>query len=175
MDGDLYDNNEEGGGEVLPDTQIKSYMYKRTKRGDPKESAYEPRDYYDVPPDAYIAALRQKYTVSLGANAVNDSKLRLAEMLMMKYQIRRDRTFGFRPSPFFGHYAVTKATSEKERVRVFPTACDPNELLSPLVPTDPTTDLARQRLGLSRLCGTLKTPQNYNISTSFDPAAARQW
>ena len=174
MNGDLSDNNEEGGGEVLPDSQIKSYLYYRKgKNGDGKPDsgqAYEPRDYYDVPPDAYIAALRQKYTVSLGVNAVNDSKLRLAEMLMMKYQIRRDRTFGFRPSPFFGHYAVTRP-GKKDGVRAFPTACDPNELLSLGIPTDPTTDLARQRLGLSRLCGALNIPQNYNISTSFDKNA----
>ena len=163
MNGDLADSLPlgAGGGEVLPDTQIKSYRY---GRGGSKESAYEPRDYYDVPPEAYIAALRQKYTVSMGTDAVNESKLRLAEMLMMKYQIRRDRTFGFRPSPFFGHYAVTKARSEKDRVRVFPTACDPNELLSLGVPTNPTTDLARQRLGLSRLCGALKIPSNYDLS-----------
>ena len=163
MNGDLSDNGPPaaGGGEVLPDTQIKSYRY---KRGGSKESAYEPRDYYDVPPEAYIAALRQKYTVSMGVDAVNEDKLRLAEMLMMKYQLRRDRTFGFRPSPFFGHYAVTKAKSEKDRVRVFPTACDPNELLSLGVSTNPTTDLARQRLGLSRLCGALKIPSNYDLS-----------
>ena len=172
MNGDRSDKNVPDGGEVLPDSQIKSYLY---KRGGPKDpgNAYEPRDYYDVPPEAYIAALRQKYTISLGADAVNDSKLRLAEMLMMKYQVRRDRTFGFRPSPFFGHYAVTASATRQDVVRVFPTACDPNELLSLGVPTNPTTDLARQRLGLSRLCGTLKIPQSYNLSTPFDPNAAR--
>ena len=62
----------------------------------------------------------------------------------------------------------------KNDVRVFPTACDPNELLPPVnstAPTNPTTDLARQRLGLSRLCGALNIPQNYNLSTSFDQNA----
>ncbi len=172
---ELMDGDVPKGGEVLPGSQIKNYKYTAYKAGDLRDSAYVPQDYYDVPPEAYIAALRQKYTVSSGSDAINDSKLRLAEMLMMKYQIRRDRTFGFRPSPFFGHYTVTKSTESNEGsdVRVFPTACDPNELLSLGVPTNPTTNLARQRLGLSRLCGALNIPKNYNLSTTFDPAAAR--
>ena len=168
---DLMDGDVPKGGEVLPRSQIKNYRY--TASGGLKDTAYEPRDYYDVPPEAYIAALRQKYTASSGVDAVNEPKLRLAEMLMMKYQVRRDRTFGFRPSPFFGHYAVTRGEGANGGgdVRAFPTACDPNELLSLGVPTNPTTDLARQRLGLSRLCGTLNIPANYNLSKTFDPAA----
>ena len=171
MDGDREDNNQEDGGEVLPDSQMKRYFY---KRGGPQDTgnAYEPRDYYDVPPEAYIAALRQKYTMSKDMDVVgNNEKLRLAEMIMLKYQIRRDRTFGFRPSPSFGHYAVTR--EGKNQIEVFPSACDPNELFGLNIDTDPRKDLARQRLGLSRLCGALNIPYGYNLSDASSPPVAR--
>ena len=52
------------------------------------------------------------------------SKLRMAELIMLNFQIRRDRTFGFRPSPSFGHYAI-RLTSDTE-LAVYPSACDPD-------------------------------------------------
>ena len=172
MDGDISDNGQQGGGEVLPDSQIKTYLYYRKGKngnGQPDPGKpYEPRDYYNVPPDAYIAALRQKYTESSGVNAVNDEKLRLAELLMLKYQIRRDRTFGFRPSPSFGHYVYG---TNPRTVRVFPTACDPNEFQFNTADSGndatPQSDRSRQRLGLSRLCGALNIPPGYNLSAAL--------
>jgi hypothetical protein len=127
---DLYDLMNEDSIEtnrVLPKALINQFQYKSTgTRG-----AINPRDYYSVPPEAYIEALRQQYTEKTangyGIQAVNNSKLRMAELIMLNFQIRRDRTFGFRPSPSFGHYAIQLVSrGVLPELAVYPSACDPD-------------------------------------------------
>jgi hypothetical protein len=128
---DLYDLMNENADEtnrVLPKALIKQFQYKSTGT---TRDAINPRDYYSVPPEAYIEALRQKYSNlsgrGYGIAAVNNSKLRMAELIMLNFQIRRDRTFGFRPSPSFGHYAIQlPSRGGTPELAVYPSACDPD-------------------------------------------------
>ncbi|NJM45527.1 MAG: hypothetical protein HC860_04580 [Alkalinema sp. RU_4_3] len=130
-----------GNGEVLPKTKLKTYKYDPTQvdiGGDsPFASDYDPADYYEVPPEAYIAALKQKYAIENADDPLTNARVRLAELIMLKHQIRRDRTFGFRSSPAFGEYAVDKMSNKTVAglkygggtiadLLVFPTACDPD-------------------------------------------------
>jgi hypothetical protein len=123
--------------QVLPNALRKQYEYKSAVTGN---GGINPRDYYNVPPEAYIEALRQKYTNEtgrgFGSESVNNAKIRMAELIMLNFQIRRDRTFGFRPSPSFGHYAIpvgldgrggsTPTPETGVDVAVYPSACDPD-------------------------------------------------
>ena len=127
---DLMNENADEANRVLPKALIKQFQYKPTgtAKGD-----FNPRDYYNVPPEAYIEALRQRYTNinptdrGYGVEAVNNSKLRMAELIMLNFQIRRDRTFGFRPSPSFGHYAIQlPSRGGTTELAVYPSACDPD-------------------------------------------------
>lgn len=106
-------------GEVLPQARLATYSYSPTGAYVP--SSYEPSDYYEVPPEAFLAGLKQK-AVSLGIDYLNSPVIRMAELIMTSQQTRRDRTFGFRPSPAFGEYAVLLNSA----AQVFPTACDPD-------------------------------------------------
>jgi hypothetical protein len=119
MNGDVTD------GEVLSKAQLATYRYNPAAADviDPTgtDNLYNPRDYDNVPPEAYIAALKQKDILSQ-VDYLNDPVIRMAEMIMLNHQIRRDRTFGFRPSPAFGEYALVKDSA----VHLFPTACDPD-------------------------------------------------
>ena len=119
-------SNTTGTDRVLPKALTRQFQY--TSGGTNNSTKRNPRDYYNVPPEAYIEALRQQYTErtgnGYGVQAVNNSKLRMAELIMLNFQIRRDRTFGFRPSPSFGHYAI-RLTSDTE-LAVYPSACDPD-------------------------------------------------
>jgi hypothetical protein len=116
INGDLID------GEVLPISQLSTYGYKSTgKLGD---GPYNARDYYNVPPEAFIGALKQQIAATSNSDVENDPRVRMAELIMLHHQIRRDRTFGFRPSPAFGEYVIQTGPAEN---RVFPTACDPDE------------------------------------------------
>jgi hypothetical protein len=123
-------------GEVIPKFKMATYGYANADDnadGPPNKNNYNPADYYEVPPEAYIAALKQKYAV-LGKDPLTESRVRLAELIMLKHQIRRDRTFGFRSSPAFGEYAVEKMDASvsvpygvgRANMLVFPTACDPD-------------------------------------------------
>ena len=130
---DLYDLMNESATEtnrVLPKALIKQFQYNSTST---TRDALNPRDYYSVPPEAYIEALRQQYSNinptdrGYGVEAVNNSKLRMAELIMLNFQIRRDRTFGFRPSPSFGHYAIQlPSRGSSSELAVYPSACDPD-------------------------------------------------
>jgi hypothetical protein len=130
-----------GNGEVLPKTKLKTYKYDPGQAdigGDsPFANDYDPADYYEVPPEAYIAALKQKYAIENADDPLTNARVRLAELIMLKHQIRRDRTFGFRSSPAFGEYAVDKMSNKTvaglkygggtiANLLVFPTACDPD-------------------------------------------------
>lgn len=130
---DLYDLMDESSVDepekrVLPKALLKSSEYKSTAQWKPDK--INPRDYFNVPPEAYIEALRQRYTDlpgrGFGVEAVNNAKVRMAELIMLNFQIRRDRTFGFRPSPSFGHYAIQLGPKTDKKVAVYPSACDPD-------------------------------------------------
>lgn len=166
MDGDVTN------GEVVPKGQLSTY------NGDPNKpdafnvstnprASYEPKDYIGIPPEAFIGALKQKRK---DFHLKNDPVVRMAELIMLKYQIRRDRTFGFRPSPAFGDYT----TSGTDHSGTFKSACDPDDFAiasasipgttalvgptlkeNPLGFADKGSDSARYRVALSRLCGTL--------------------
>jgi hypothetical protein len=119
IDGDVTN------GEVLSKGELKTYGY-TTLAADAVDSTsptnvYNARDYDNVPPEAYIAGLKQQ-DVLKQIDYLNDPVIRMAEMIMLSNQIRRDRTFGFRPSPAFGEYAVVKDSA----IHFFPTACDPD-------------------------------------------------
>ncbi len=125
----LMNENDDPNNRVLPKALIKQFEYKSTVT---TAGSRNPRDYYNVPPEAYIEALRQNYTGQtgrgFGLESVNNAKVRMAELIMLNFQIRRDRTFGFRPSPSFGHYAIRLPSgnpADKE-VAVYPSACDPD-------------------------------------------------
>ena len=157
----LMDGNEVNG-EVLPNGQLASRGYDPNKTGPPE--ATKDVDYRDVPPEAWIGALKQKilqsklaasspYQTAL-AETLNDPKVKMAELIMLKHQIRRDRSYGFRSSPAFGSYVATASGSTKY---VLPSACDPDDFKLDGDPGPGKTegDGGRYRLALSRLCGAL--------------------
>jgi hypothetical protein len=219
-------------GEVLPKARLRTYGY-NPAQATPDAAQYNPADYYEVPPEAFIAALKQQ-VIQNGGDYLNDPAIRLAELIMTSHQVRRDRTFGFRPSPAFGEYVVFTAGAALP-ARVFPTACDPdlfalndstlnppplglrrtiaptrmtesqtvtslvapasNWSLKPFLANNdtytsnqefpgavveaPAGSLAAKRLALSRLCGAIRVPRNYdpyavnhdnNNIDGFDPA-----
>jgi hypothetical protein len=107
-------------GEVLPKARLSTYDYSNT--GTFEQRKYDASDYYEVPPEAFLAGIRQQ-VISTGGDYMNSPLIRMAELIMTSQQVRRDRTFGFRPSPAFGEYAV----SINSAIRVFPSACDPDQ------------------------------------------------
>lgn len=182
--------------EVIPRQQMATYGYSPT--GTFSLAAYNPADYEKVPPEAFIGALRQ-YLLSAGNMRPDDrdfiDEMRLAELIMLNHQIRRDRTYGFKPSDAFGQYGFMVDGSNRFAIRA---ACDPDLFAfssSPIdvqlnlnmgtdsrlskTSTDPngqaittpdgtnlatvslsttnasSSGLARYRVGLSRLCGTV--------------------
>jgi hypothetical protein len=171
---DLYNlmDGRVNNGEVLPTAQLSTYSYDPGVSGN-LSGPYNPRDYDNVPPEVFIGKLRESY---VGSNQpLNAAKLRMAELIMLSQQIRRDRTYGFRSSPTFGEYLVEIPGLG---THAFPTACDPDQFklqagggsLLPLTPSPSgaaaasNDDLARFRLGLSRLCGALNT-ETYRTAT----------
>lgn len=108
--------------EVLPKSQLGTYGY--NPNGTYQAQGYNPRDYYNVPPEAFIGVLKRQIAATANSDVENDPRIRLAELIMLHYQIRRDRTFGFRPSPAFGEYVINFQAAVYP---VFPTACDPDE------------------------------------------------
>ncbi|MBW4541496.1 MAG: hormogonium polysaccharide biosynthesis protein HpsA [Myxacorys chilensis ATA2-1-KO14] len=175
--------------EVLPKSQLSTYGYdpNGTYQG---VGAYNARDYYNVPPEAFIGVLKRQIAATTNSDVENDPRIRMAELIMLHHQIRRDRTFGFRPSPAFGEYVVN---FQDAFYPVFPSACDPDEFTFsqavfganpiPSVKLDGSRedaanltklsqkDLGRYRLALSRLCGTIATTQNYKPG---DPATKEE-
>ncbi|UBF24499.1 hormogonium polysaccharide biosynthesis protein HpsA [Kovacikia minuta CCNUW1] len=159
-----------GNYEVLPRSQLATYGYANSYTA----SAYNPRDYDRVPAEAYLGKLREYYIATSGTPSFNEYKLRLAELIFSHFQIRRDRTYGFRASlaantwnynPYITLFPITAPT----KTLLWSSACDPNTFALNSSPqarltglaaagqsvsiSDPITPL--QRLGLSRLCGTV--------------------
>jgi len=132
MDGenDLSRNNPE----VLPKEQLGTYLYSAS--GTLNRNAYQVADYQSITPEALIAALRQhllaRGTATNGTRLKPDDpefidEMRMAEMIMLNHQIRRDRTFGFKPSPRFGQYSIVPPQTLNP-VRMA-TACDPDQFV----------------------------------------------
>ncbi len=160
-----------GDYEVLPRAQLATYGYSNTGTYD--QNLYNPRDYDRVPAEAFLGKLREYYLATSSNPTFNDGRLRTAELIFSYFQIRRDRTYGFRSSPAantwnYNPYVTTFANNG--RTYLWSSACDPNlfslNLGAPAqrVGGDiPATDyhsvqlrLAEAaRLGLSRLCGTV--------------------
>jgi hypothetical protein len=171
---------------VIPRGQLGTYRY--NPAADPvtgyTNTGWNARDYYSVPPEAFVGAIRQA-RLRAGIDITKDPVVRMAELIMLKYQIRRDRTFGFRPSPIFGEYIYDKNAPSSgglsTNLHVFPSACDPDEftfapggrnlptnastastLGTAGVPANPAGYAQGGRLGelrfyLSRLCGAINT------------------
>ncbi|MCU0551887.1 MAG: hormogonium polysaccharide biosynthesis protein HpsA [Leptolyngbya sp. Prado105] len=132
--------------EVLPRERLRTYNYSST--GSLDGTAYRLKDYQNVPPEAFIGALRAYLltaTSSGGIGLTPDNQrfmdeMRLAEMIMLHHQIRRDRTFGFKESPRFGEYAILTGTRDpdtsNEGFQSLPTACDPDQFTFTNSPPD---------------------------------------
>ncbi|PSB17981.1 hypothetical protein C7B65_16640 [Phormidesmis priestleyi ULC007] len=176
-------NGDESDGEVLPKGQMASRDYDPNSPRTGLTGLPKDIDYRDVPPEAWIGALKQRIllkdpaftalptTQEALAKVMTDPRVRMAELIMLKYQIRRDRAFGFRSSPAFGSY-VGQANSKKY---VLPSACNPDDfkfasLTQPNAAGQTVGDEGRYRLALSRLCGALDTT-NYNP----DDPTKRAW
>lgn len=198
MDGSLNPANNDL--EVLPREQLGTYLYGQAPAGaQPAYELYNVRDYDKVPPEAFIAALRQLLLAQGWSPDSRDfiEEMRLAETIMLHFQIRRDRSFGFKPSPAFGFYdfSVSPTDLSPATFRRISTACDPDEfafsgddlqlkgiyapdlnrIRTPSTtaanqpedadnlaylpdsnnPTKQKPELARYRVALSRLCGTI--------------------
>jgi hypothetical protein len=180
---------DEGAGnfEVLPKQRLSTYGYTTTGSG-----SYNPRDYDFVPPEAFLAKLREKY-LSDGSlsSPLNQREMRLAELIFAHFQIRRDRTYGFRPSPaantwnYNPYVTIHRGTSDDDddsapdRIELWSSACDPNvfaigsssqERLSGLDSANSGLFTSRRKLALSRLCGTVIPPgalRDYPGDTGF--------
>ncbi|MBN8560959.1 MAG: hormogonium polysaccharide biosynthesis protein HpsA [Leptolyngbya sp. UWPOB_LEPTO1] len=132
--------------EVLPQERLRTYNYSATPAAPatpqpsnpPFRAQYRLKDYQEVPPEAFIGALRAYLLSSSGKNLAPDSQqfmdeMRMAEMIMLNHQIRRDRTFGFRESTIFGEYAIITPDSVADPdapsnpFQSLPTACDPDQ------------------------------------------------
>ncbi|KAM3114481.1 hormogonium polysaccharide biosynthesis protein HpsA [Phormidesmis sp. 146-33] len=116
---------------VLPRGQLASYGYNPAATDAQfNQDNWNAKDYYNVPPEAWVGAIRQA-RLRAGIDITKDPVVRMAELIMLKYQIRRDRTFGFRPSPIFGEYIFNRTenpiSSSSTSLFMFPSACDPDE------------------------------------------------
>ncbi|MDX2230107.1 MAG: hormogonium polysaccharide biosynthesis protein HpsA [Leptolyngbyaceae cyanobacterium bins.349] len=169
------------------------------------KTQFNPRDYDHVTPEMWLAALKNSILRNEGVATIEQSTnyrlYKLAELIHESYQIRRDRTYGFKPSPaantwnFNPYFSIFSYQIDKDRngaIDEFPeispgnpdprdetdffekatlwsSACDPftfnltgGNLIGepPPASVNPynTDGTARQRLALSRLCGTVIPP-----------------
>ena len=147
----------------------------------PPPSPYNPRAYDNVTPAQLLAALKTKLQNSLGAGVPIEQdtdayrKYLLAVLIHENFQIRRDRTYGFRPSPAantWNHnpYVLRPTAATADRYTLWSSACDPNmfKIRNGGAGSTPgetgaltlieTATVLQSRLGLSRLCGTVIPP-----------------
>lgn len=169
--------------EVLPSEEMSTYNYRPNITGAAATwtGAYRESDYWNVPSEAFLGKLRELY-LRRGVS-LSDPRYRMAEVIFLSHQIRRDRTYGFRSSPYWGNYFVVLNNA----VRGFPAACDPDEFSTtdrpPVVEAFPgsTTTIGGtansgaplvgsvdsvDRLRLSRLCGSLNIPSGWTINAN---------
>jgi hypothetical protein len=163
----LMDGNV-SNGEVLTKDQLATYGYS-TATATPNSSNYNPRDYDRVTPEMFIATLRDNLGVG---SPENREQYRLAQLIHLKYQIQRDRTYGFRPSPAsntwdYNPFVVGRDNQASNKTTLWSSACDPGIFAlyggSAMSPRDRIASgsfnaNARRLLALSRLCGTVLPP-----------------
>ncbi|MBW4580107.1 MAG: hormogonium polysaccharide biosynthesis protein HpsA [Tildeniella nuda ZEHNDER 1965/U140] len=186
--GDLYKlmdgtvNEAAGNFEVLPKGRLATYGYDPNGAFD--IASYNARDYDRVPAEAYLGKLREYIAATNSTiNPSNDPRYRLAELIFTYFQLRRDRTFGFRPSPAANTWNFNPYVAQIQgKLNLWSSACDPNVFAindptgkqtgekgaiahaGPIAPgstiskfeVDPTVSISR--LALSRLCGTVIPP-----------------
>jgi hypothetical protein len=161
--------------EVLPKSQLATYGYSST--GIYNAALFNPRDYDRVPAEAFLGKLREKYLATTGAPAFNDPKLRMAELIFSHFQIRRDRTYGFRASPAANTWNYNPYVTDlpgNGKTNLWSSACDPNVFAlsgtnfsrltgkagaqytqGSLFLPELSRETSAYRLALSRLCGTV--------------------
>ncbi|NJP09585.1 MAG: hypothetical protein HC866_08960 [Leptolyngbyaceae cyanobacterium RU_5_1] len=173
-------NGNVADGEVLDKWQLGTYNYAQAT-GAPTPANYNPRDYDRVTPEMFLAALRKKLAdpaLSI-PEPENDDRYKLALLIHEQFQIRRDRTFGFRPSPAANTWNYNPFVVQLPGVSnstAWSAACDPNIFnVVGSTAVDPTSAdksganinitndavlgaAARQRLALSRMCSTVIPP-----------------
>ncbi len=186
MDGKVDEAN--GYFEVLPPSALATYDYGASPTFQPAK--YNPRDYDRVTPDMFLATLREQLQYPLGPTVDLESdpsyaRYQLGLLIHEHYQIRRDRTFGFRPSsaantwnynPYLSIYKGEYPGKPGIKVAtLWSSACDPH--IFPVTGATKTgkagaidldtntaagsgldSFIVQQRLALSRLCGTVIPP-----------------
>ena len=148
---------------------------------------------YDLPPDAYLAALeRDKNDLTSDGITNIDEVIKLARLVMTKEQVKRDRTYGFLvspenhpgndPFPELNLYSINQQGSGPEPIDndtpPLAIACDVSDSNSSGTgnnyfglgnPADATVE--RQFIGLSRLCSNEpKFPALYYVFPQVDHA-----
>lgn len=130
--------------------------------------------YSSYPPEAYIHMLMRP--AFAGSLPKDNNVVRLAELIYLNYQIRRDRLYGFRGSPafFVDYYAYTQdpnyphptnpATLTEPAPVLVPLACHPDDFLQVIPGTDSVA--ARKRFALTRLCGEVRFKAALNETTA---------
>jgi hypothetical protein len=186
-------NEAEGDFEVLPKQRLATYGY--SVDGSYSATNYNPRDYDLVPPEAFLAKLREFYSDSGVNDPLNMPELRLAELIVGHFQIKRDRTYGFRASPAANTWNYNPYITQQigdatpNQLQLWSSACDPNIFViqRPFFGLDKSGQNGAEgslqnfsetrlpgyiRLPLSRLCGTVIPPlalRDYPGDTGFPP------
>ncbi len=148
---------------------------------DPVPATYNPRDYDRVTPDMFLTKLPDALARTAYSAAKQKQLLDMAFLIHEKFQIRRDRTYGFRPSPAantwnYNPYAVELKNSQ---ITLWSSACDPNtfDVYTPantLVPTtDPDEGADPIEAALQKLPPTPSDPPRPSLAFSNKQAARR--
>jgi type II secretory pathway pseudopilin PulG len=188
-------NEAAGDFEVLPKQRLATYNY-NVNTTTPIAANYNPRDYDLVPPEAFLAKLREVYLSDTGVpDPLNNEELRLAELIVSHFQVRRDRTYGFRASPaantwnYNPYITYGMGDDSSNKLQLWSSACDPNVFTFQDTPplrvsgragaeqtfspsSNFTPDNTWVRLAVSRLCGAVIPPvaiRDYPGDTSFPP------
>ncbi|MEX0272385.1 hormogonium polysaccharide biosynthesis protein HpsA [Leptolyngbyaceae cyanobacterium UHCC 1019] len=170
MNGNIGDTD----GEVISDKKLLATYNYDDSVATPDLTKYNPRDYDRVTPDMFLAALLKDIRAdSASADVENDPQYQLAVLIHEHFQIRRDRTYGFRPSPaantwnYNPYILEMPGTAGGNVVGLWSSACDPNIFKVSNTPAGSSAASApslaatggavgreaRSRLALSRLCG----------------------
>ncbi len=179
MDGRVDEAN--GFYEVLPKSQLSTYNYDNSTPN-PDPTKYNPRDYDRVPAEAFLGKLREYVFATTGTPSYNSPEVKTAELIFSYFQIRRDRTYGFRASPAANTWNYNPYVTDlpgndpsgKGRTNLWSSACDPNLFafnspgyarltgqagaqaqVGSLYFPEGDRIVPAYRLALSRLCGTV--------------------
>jgi hypothetical protein len=164
MNGDVND------GEVLSKGQLATYGYDPNSTADFDPARYNPRDYDRVPAEAFLGKVREYYvrnpqsktgsTVPNAGDPTRDPRIQMAELISTSMQVRRDRTYGFRPSPAANTWNYNPYVTHSlggvapDKPLLWSSACDPNLFSLGTNPQElnmhPTMTLFLAQLGLLR-------------------------